>query len=76
MTHLAVERNVAASTQNQALSATLFLYRMVLGIDLPWINDIQRASRSQWLPVVLTMEEVRRVLVHLDGQYALMARLM
>lgn len=76
MTHLAVERNVAASTQNQALAAILFLYKAVLGIELPWLNNVQRAKKPQSLPVVLTVEEVRRLLAPLDGQQGLMARLM
>lgn len=76
MTHLAVERNVSASTQNQALAAILFLYKAVLGIELPWLNNVQRAKKPQRLPVVLTVEEVRRLLAHLDGQHALMARMM
>lgn len=75
LTHLAVERNVAASTQNQALAAILFLYKAVLGIELPWLNNVQRAKKPQRLPVVLTVENVRRLLEHLDGQHALMARM-
>jgi integrase len=59
LTHLAVEGKVAASTQNQALAALLFLYREVLGIDLPWLKDVTRAKRPQRLPVVLTRDEVR-----------------
>jgi site-specific recombinase XerD len=51
---LAVRGNVAASTQNQALSALLFLYRHVLEVDLPWLDDVVRAKRSERLPVVLT----------------------
>jgi len=61
LTHLAVEGNVAAATQNQALSALLFLYREVLGIDLPWLNDVTRAKRPQRMPVVLTREEAHAV---------------
>ncbi len=59
LTSLAVEGGVAASTQNQALGALLFLYREVLQQDLPWLDDVVRAKRSQRLPVVLTHEEVR-----------------
>jgi integrase len=62
LTSLAVEGRVAASTQNQALSALLFLYRNVLEIDLPWLDGIVRARRPQRLPVVLTRDEVRAVL--------------
>ncbi|WP_407276530.1 integron integrase [Halothiobacillus sp. DCM-1] len=76
LTHLAVEGNVAASTQNQALSALLFLYKEVLGIDLPWLDDVTRAKRPQRLPVVLTREEVRGVLDRMSGVYGLMARLL
>jgi len=62
LSHLAVSRNVAASTQNQALSALLFLYREVLGVDLPWLDNVTRAKRPQRLPVVLTRAEVRAIL--------------
>src|SRR5881296_3488481 len=67
LTSLAVRDKVAASTQNQALSALLFLYREVLGLDLPWPDDVVRAKRPQHLPVVLTRDEVRAVLQRLDG---------
>jgi integrase len=70
---LAVDGNVAASTQNQALSALLFLYREVLELDLPWLDGIVRAKRPQRLPVVLTREEVRAVLQPLKGVPRLMA---
>jgi integrase len=76
LTALAVHENVAASTQNQALSALLFLYREVLGIELPWLDDVVRARRPQHLPVVLTREEVRAVLQRLDGVSRLMALLL
>ena len=76
LTHLAVEGNVAAATQNQALSALLFLYREVLGIDLPWLNDVTRAKRPQRMPVVLTREEAHAVLDRMTGVYGLMARLL
>ena len=62
-----MNRNVAASTQTVALSALLFLYRQVLGIELPFIDDIERAKRPQRLPVVLTRSEVKRILANLDG---------
>ena len=62
LSHLAVDRNVAASTQNQALSAILFLYTHVLGRDLDWLEGVIRAKRPRRLPVVLSREEVRRVL--------------
>lgn len=76
LTHLAVEGRVAASTQNQALSALLFLYRTVLKVDLPWLGEMTRAKRPGRLPVVLTVEEVRRVLARIDGQQGLMADLL
>jgi len=76
LTSLAVEDKVAASTQNQALSALLFLYREVLGVELPWLDDVVRAKRPQYLPVVLTRAEVRAVLGRLDGVLRLMAILL
>lgn len=76
LTHLAVDGKVAAATQNQALSALLFLYREVLGIDLPWMNDVTRAKRSRRLPVVLTREEVRVVLAEMEGVHGLLVRLL
>jgi integron integrase len=76
LTHLAVDGNVAAATQNQALSALLFLYKEVLGIDLPWLKDVTRAKRPQRLPVVLTRDEVRAVLGKMEGVYGLLARLL
>ena len=62
LSHLAVDGNVSASTQAQALSALVFLYRNVLDDPLPWIDDIIRARRSRKLPVVLSREEVRALL--------------
>ncbi len=77
LTSLAVHDKVAASTQNQALSALLFLYREVLSVELPWLADIIiRAKRPQHLPVVLTRDEVRAVLQRLDGAPRLMALLL
>ena len=76
LTHLAVDGLVSASTQNQALSALLFLYKEVLGVNLPWLADVTRAKTPQRLPVVLTQDEVRRVLVQMDGVYGLLARLL
>jgi integron integrase len=73
---LAVQRNVAASTQNQALSALLFLYRNVLEQELPWLDGVVRARRPERLPVVLTREEVRAVIRELDGPARLMALLL
>jgi integron integrase len=73
---LAVKGRVAASTQNQALSALLFLYREVLEVDVPWLDDVVRAKRPQRLPVVLTRDEVRAVLRPLRGVPRLMASLL
>ncbi|HSB60646.1 MAG TPA: phage integrase N-terminal SAM-like domain-containing protein, partial [Vicinamibacteria bacterium] len=76
LTHLAVQGHVAASTQNQALSALLFLYQDVLGTELPWLDGLVRAKRPSHVPVVLTREEVRAVLQRLDGVPRLMAMLL
>jgi integron integrase len=76
LTSLAVQSQVAASTQNQALSALLFLYREVLGVELPWLDEIVRAKRPLYLPVVLTRDEVRAVLQRLDGVPRLMTVLL
>jgi integron integrase len=75
LAHLAVEGNVSASTQNQALSAILFLYREVLHKEIDPIL-LPSAKRPQRLPTVLTRDEVRRLLDHLDGIYKLMAQLL
>ncbi len=75
LTHLAVDQNVAASTQNQALSALLFLYKEVLKRDLGPI-DALRAKKPKRLPTVLTKEEVRRVFQHMSGIHLLIARLL
>lgn len=61
-----MERNVAAATQNQALSAILFLYRHVLELELGWLKDIERASRLPRTPTVLSRAEVERVLAQLQ----------
>ncbi|HZW25925.1 MAG TPA: integron integrase [Gallionella sp.] len=76
LSHLATAGNVSASTQNQALSALLFLYREVLGIVLPWMDTMVRAKKPQRLPVVLSRTEVDRVLERMEGTYGLMARLL
>ena len=67
---------MAASTQNQALSALLFLYAHVLEIELPQISGMTPARRPQRLPAVFTKEEAHRVIAHLKGDYALMARML
>lgn len=76
LTHLAVNRRVSASTQNQALSALLFLYRQVLEIKLPWLEGVERAKTPKRLPVVLTQDEVRAVLAQLEGKHWLIASLL
>jgi len=76
LTHLAVDGHVSASTQNQALSGLLFLYKEVLGIDLPWLNNVVRAKQPQRLPVVLTRSEVREVLARMKGMHGLMANML
>lgn len=76
LTHLAVERNMAASTQNQALSAILFLYREVLHLEIDASIDAMRAKRPKRLPVVLTKEEVDQVIGQLSGTHRLMAQLL
>jgi integron integrase len=76
LSHLANEGRVSASTQNQALSALLFLYREVLGSDLPFIDGIERAKRPAHIPVVLTRAEVEGVLTSLSGTHRLMASLL
>ncbi len=76
LTQLAVRDGVAPSTQNQALSAILFLYREVLHMDLPWLQGVQRAKAAGNLPVVLTRDEVRRVLDALAGVHWLTASLL
>ena len=76
LTYLARERSVAAATQNQALSALLFLYGQVLGEKLPWMDGIVRAKRPIKVPVVLTRDEVSALLGHLEGTKWLMASLL
>jgi len=76
LNHLAVERHVAAATQNQALSAILFLYREVLGRELPWLDGVQRPTRPPRVPVVLTRAEVERLLAGMTGTRWLIASLL
>ena len=76
LSSLAVDRKVSASTQNQALAALLFLYAEVLGVRLPWLDQVVRASRPRRLPVVLSRVEIRAVLERLDGIPQLMAFLL
>jgi integron integrase len=76
VTHLAVVQHVSASTQTQALSAILFLYRHVLGRDIGALTDLVRAQKPRRLPIVLTADEVKSVLAELEGDKRLMASLM
>lgn len=76
LSHLAVERQVAASTQNQALCALLFLYKKVLNVDLAWLDKFTPAKKSSRVPVVLTKEEVRLIINQLDGTSWLIANLL
>lgn len=76
LTRLATEGRVSASTQNQALSALLFLYREEPGVDLPWMANIRRAKRPERLPNVLSRSEVNALLGQLHGTVGLMARLL
>ena len=76
LTYLAVEGNVAASTQNQAKSALLFLYKEVLAMELPWLDNVERAKVPKRLPVVLNRDEVQAVLSRLSGTHWLIASLL
>ena len=76
LTHLAVKENVSASTQNQALSALLFLYRHLIGREVGDLGDVIRARKPKRLPVVMTREEVKAVFANLEGDKWLMASLM
>lgn len=76
LSYLASERNVAAATQAQALSAVLFLYKAVLKIDLPWLENIVKAKRPRRLPIVITQAEARSVIGHLAGIHWLIASLL
>ncbi|WP_147653007.1 integron integrase [Vulcaniibacterium gelatinicum] len=76
LTRLATEGKVAPATQNQALAALLFLYKEVLGVELPWMENLVRAKRPRRVPVVLSREEVARLLAMLEGQAWLMAALL
>jgi integron integrase len=76
LTHLAVDEHVSASTQNQALAGLLFLYRNVVGYDVGDLGGVVRARKPKRLPVVMTPDEVRAVLSHMDGETWLMASLL
>jgi integron integrase len=76
LTHLAVNRNVAASTQNLALNAIVYLYQQVLEINIGELENVVRAKRPQRLPVVFTRDEVKAIMAHLQGNRWLMAQLL
>lgn len=76
LTGLAVQGRVSASTQNQALSALLFLYKQVLGVELPWLDGMERAKRPQRVPTVLTRDETSALLGELRGVHWLMGSLL
>lgn len=76
LSHLATQNNVSASTQNQALSAILFLYKRVLNINLEWMDDIVRAKKPRRLPTVLTSAEIKSIFTFMDGTSGLVARLL
>jgi integron integrase len=76
LTFLAVDKHVSPSTQNQALSALLFLYKQVLEQELEWMDDIVRAKRSERIPEVLSPDQVQQLINHLAGTHQLMARLL
>jgi integron integrase len=76
LTHLAVAGKVAAATQSQAKSALLFLYREVLGVELPWLDNVESAKQGKRLPVVLTVPEVKSLFDRMEGTNGLIARLM
>ena len=76
LTHLAVDRHVSPSTQNQAKAALLFLYRHLLAVDLPWLSEVIQAKRQPRLPVVLTPGEVRTLLGQMEGGMALVAQVL
>ena len=76
LTHLAVTRGVSASTQNQAKAALLFLYKRVLYMDLPWLDEVVQAKRLRRLPVVMSQREVATLLDHMEGTMGLVAELL
>lgn len=76
LTHLTNTRRVSVSTHKQALSALLFLYREVIGVDLPWMNEMARPTTPRRIPSVLTIEEVAALLSKTEGETGLLARLL
>ena len=76
LSHLAAVENVSASTQNQAMHAVLYLYKHVLGVDLPWLDGVTRARESKRLPVVLTQREMQALLRHVHGTSSTIIKLL
>lgn len=76
LTMLATERHVSASTHNQALSALLFLYREVLGVNLPWLDAVNRPAQKRRIPSVLAQDEVAALFQFLGGEMTLLAKLL
>ena len=76
LSYLAVERKVSASTQNQAKAALLYLYKQIIGIDLPWLDEVVQAKTPKRLPVVLTTRKVRDLLMQRNGPMGLIASLL
>lgn len=76
LTHLAATENVAASTQNQAMHAVLYLYKNVLGVELPWLDNVVRAKESKRLPAVLTQRETAAMLRHVHGTSGTIVKLL
>ncbi|MFC1863318.1 phage integrase N-terminal SAM-like domain-containing protein [Thermodesulfobacteriota bacterium] len=76
LSYLAIKRHVSASTQNQALSAILFLYRDVIKKEIGWVDDVERAKTPQRIPVVFSREEAAKTLLQLEGVKWLMVSLL
>jgi len=76
LSYLATDKNVAASTQNQALSSILFLYQKVLNMDIDWIDNVVRAKRPKFLPTVLSPAEVRLLISEMSGVHQLLAKIL
>ena len=76
LTDLAVNKNVAASTQNQALAAILFLYNEVLNVELDWVKGVKRAKKPSRLPVVFSVDEVKAIIAHMDGRNSIATKLL
>jgi integron integrase len=76
LSYLAVKKHVSSSTQNQALSAILFLYKEVLEVELPWLKNVTRAKKSERLPVVFSRAEINLIMAHLSGTHWLMAHIL